>query len=79
MDISRTALEIAKKKALQTKVGINFLQRSFIYLLIMGEELDFVFNMAISSTLKLKATPNSFQACIVSLEGGGVFKLNWFS
>ena len=45
IDISRTAIEIAKKKAHQAKVDINFLAESFIDLPFNDEAFDFVFDM----------------------------------
>jgi 2-polyprenyl-3-methyl-5-hydroxy-6-metoxy-1,4-benzoquinol methylase len=45
IDVSRTAIEAAKKKSQQCKESINFLNESFITLPFIDEAFDFVFDM----------------------------------
>ncbi len=45
VDISATALEIARRKASQTKVDIDFLRGSFVNLSFSDGAFDFVFDM----------------------------------
>ena len=45
IDISRTALGIAKKKATQAKVDISLLKGSFVDLAFSDEVFDFIFDM----------------------------------
>ena len=63
IDISKTALEMAKKKAHQAKVNINFLTESFIDLSFSDEEFDFVFDMGCFHHVEVEDRQNSLKVC----------------
>jgi 2-polyprenyl-3-methyl-5-hydroxy-6-metoxy-1,4-benzoquinol methylase len=79
IDISRTAIEIAKKKAHQAKVNINFLSESFIDLPFSDWEFDFVFDMGCFHHVDIEERAKFIAGVHRVLREGGVYMLTCFS
>ncbi len=79
IDISKTAIEIAKKKAQQAKVNINLLNESFIDLPFNDEQFDFVFDMGCFHHVEVEERPKFIAGVHRVLKKGGVYMLTCFS
>jgi ubiquinone/menaquinone biosynthesis C-methylase UbiE len=79
IDISRTAIDIAKQKAHQTKVNINFLNESFIDLPFNDEEFNFVFDMGCFHHVEVEERTKFIAGVHRVLKEGGVYMLTCFS
>lgn len=79
IDISKTALEIAKKKARLSKVSVNFLNASFVDLPLRGEEFDFVFDMGCFHHVEVEERLKFIAGVHRVLKKGGVCMLTCFS
>ncbi|MGD0070611.1 MAG: methyltransferase domain-containing protein [Candidatus Bathyarchaeia archaeon] len=79
IDISLTAIGMAKKKAKQAKVNINFLAESFIDLSFKDEAFDFVFDMGCFHHVEVEDRPTFIKGVFRVLKKGGVYMLTCFS
>ena len=79
IDISRTALEIAKKKAGGTKANIDFLNGSFVNLPFRDEQFDFVFDMGCFHHVKVQQRAEFIAGVHLVLKTGGTYMLTAFS
>jgi ubiquinone/menaquinone biosynthesis C-methylase UbiE len=79
LDISKTALAIAKKKARQAKVNINFLEGSFVDLPLGGGIFDFLFDMGCFHHVEVKDRSKFISGVFRVLKEGGVYVLTCFS
>ena len=79
IDISRTAIEIAKKKAHQAKVDISFLEESFIDLPFIDAAFGFVFDMGCFHHVGIEERPKFIAGVHRVLKEGGVYMLTCFS
>ena len=79
IDISKTAIEIAKKKAHQAKVHINFLPESFIDLTFSDGEFDFVFDMGCFHHVDVEERAKFIAGVYRVLRECGVYMLTCFS
>jgi ubiquinone/menaquinone biosynthesis C-methylase UbiE len=79
IDISKTALEIAKKKAQQAKVNIDFLMESFINLSFSDSKFYFVFDMGCFHHVHIEDRAKFIEGVHRVLLQGGVYMLTCFS
>ncbi len=79
IDISLTAIEIAKTKAKKAKVNINFLKESFIDLPFKDAEFDFVFDMGCFHHVEVEERVKFIAGVHRVLKKGGVYILTCFS
>jgi 2-polyprenyl-3-methyl-5-hydroxy-6-metoxy-1,4-benzoquinol methylase len=79
IDISRTAIEIAKKKAHKAKVNINFLAESFIDLPFIDEAFSFVFDMGCFHHVEVEERPTFIEGVHRVIKKDGVYMLTCFS
>ena len=79
IDISKTAIEIARKKAHQAKVSINFLAESFINLSFNDEEFNFVFDMGCFHHVEVEERQKFIVGVHQVLKKGGIYMLTCFS
>jgi 2-polyprenyl-3-methyl-5-hydroxy-6-metoxy-1,4-benzoquinol methylase len=79
IDISLTAIGMAKKKAKQSKVNINFLAESFIDLSFKDEVFDFVFDMGCFHHVEVEDRPKFIEGVFRVLRARGVYMLTCFS
>ncbi len=78
-DISKTALEIAEKKAHKAKVNINLLNASFIDLPFNDEEFNFVFDMGCFHHVEVEKRTKFIAGIHQVLKEGGTYMLTCFS
>jgi len=79
IDISRTAIEIAKKKAATAKVSINFLVENFIDLPFSDNAFDFVWDMGCFHHVEIEERPTFIAGVHRVLKAGGSYMLTCFS
>lgn len=79
IDISATAIEMAKKKARQEKVSINFLVESFLDLSFNDAEFVFVFDMGCFHHVEVADRSKFITGVHRVLVNGGVYMLTCFS
>ena len=79
IDISKTAIEIAKKKAHQAKVHISFISESFIDLSFSDGEFDFVFDMGCFHHVEVEERAKFIAGVHRVLRESGVYMLTCFS
>jgi ubiquinone/menaquinone biosynthesis C-methylase UbiE len=79
IDISLTAIELAKKKANEANVAINFLLLSFIILPFRDEEFDFVFDMGCFHHVAIEDRTKFIEGVHRVLKEDGVYFLTSFS
>ena len=79
IDISKTALEIAAKKATEAKVNINLLNASFIDLPFNKEEFNFVFDMGCFHHVTVEEQTKFIAGVHRVLKKGGAYLLTCFS
>ena len=79
IDISQTALDIAKKKAVEAKVGINFLAESFIDLPFIDAAFNFVFDMGCFHHVAVEERSEFIAGVHRVLKEVGVYMLTCFS
>jgi len=79
IDISKTAIKIARKKAHQAKVSINFLAESFINLSFNDEEFNFVFDMGCFHHVEVEERQKFIVGVHKVLKEGGIYMLTCFS
>ena len=79
MDISKTALKIAKKKTQNDKISINFLAGSFVDLSFREGSFDLVFDMGCFHHVKVEERPKMIEGVYRILCIGGVYMLTCFS
>ena len=79
IDISRTAIEIAKKKAAAADVSMNFLNESFIELPFSDGEFDFVWDMGCFHHVEIQDRRKFIAGINRVLKPGGVYMLTCFS
>ena len=79
LDISKTAIKIAKKKAHQAKVDINFLAESFIDLPFVDEAFSFVFDMGCFHHVEVEERPKFIAGVHRVLKEWGKYMLTCFS
>ena len=79
IDISRTAIEIAKQKAEAAKVNINFLVESFINLPFSDAEFDFVWDMGCFHHVEVEERPTFIAGVHRVLKADGSYMLTCFS
>jgi ubiquinone/menaquinone biosynthesis C-methylase UbiE len=79
IDISKTAIEIAKKKAHQSKVNINFSNASFTDLPLNDKVFDFVFDMGCFHHVDVEERSKFIAGVYRVLKGEGVYIITCFS
>lgn len=79
IDISKTAIEIAKKKAKEAKVKINFLLESFVDLSFSDGKFDFVFDMGCFHHVKVEEREKFIAGVHHVIRSGCVYLLTCFS
>jgi 2-polyprenyl-3-methyl-5-hydroxy-6-metoxy-1,4-benzoquinol methylase len=79
VDISLTAVKIAKKKAKQSKVVIDFAVESFIDLSFKDEAFEFVFDMGCFHHVAVKDRTKFIEGVCRVLKPAGVYMLTCFS
>jgi len=79
IDISLTAIGMAKKKAKQSKVNINFLAESFIDLSFKDEVFDFVFDMGCFHHVEIEDRTKFIELIFRVLKKESVYMLTCFS
>jgi ubiquinone/menaquinone biosynthesis C-methylase UbiE len=79
IDISLIAIWMAKKKAKQAKVEINFLAESFFGLSFRDEAFDFVFYMGYFHPVEVEDRGKFIQGVYRVLKRRGVYMLTCFS
>ncbi len=79
IDISKTAIEIANRKAHQAKVNINFLAESFINLPFIDREFSFVFDMGCFHHVEVEERMKFISGVHRVLKQGGIYMLTCFS
>ncbi|MGD0644353.1 MAG: class I SAM-dependent methyltransferase [Candidatus Bathyarchaeia archaeon] len=79
IDISLTAIGIAKKKAAQAKVNINFLAESFIDLSFRDAVFNLVFDMGCFHHVEIEDRLKFIKGVFRILKKGGVYMLTCFS
>ena len=79
MDVSKTALGIAKRKVCQAKAVINFLEGSFVNLPFNVENFDFVFDMGCFHHVKVEDHTAFISGLHRVLKSNGVYMLTCFS
>lgn len=79
IDISLAAVGMAKKKAKQAKVDINFLAESFIDLSFKDGAFDFVFDMGCFHHVEVEDRGRFIQGVYRLLKRRGVYMLTCFS
>ncbi len=79
IDISKTAIVIAKKKAQQAKVHIDFLMESFIDLSFSDNKFYFVFDMGCFHHVHVEERAKFIAGVHRVLMQGGVYMLTCFS
>ena len=79
IDISLTAIGLAKENARQAKVNINFLAESFIDLSFKDEVFDFVFDMGCFHHVEVEDRPKFIEGVFRVLRARGVYMLTCFS
>lgn len=79
IDISRTAIEFAKRKAQTAKVKINFLAESFIDLPFSDAEFDFIWDMGCFHHVEVEDRPTFIAGVHRVLKANGAYMLTCFS
>jgi ubiquinone/menaquinone biosynthesis C-methylase UbiE len=79
IDISPTAIEIAKKKAEQEKVKIDFMVQDFLNLPFGNDEFDFVFDMGCFHHVKVENRFTFINGVHRVLKKDGNYMLTCFS
>ena len=79
IDISKTAIEIAKKRACQAKVNLNFLEESFIDLPFSDEKFQFVFDMGCFHHVEVEERAKFIAGVHRVLKNDGAYLLTRFS
>lgn len=79
IDISKTAIEIAKRKAHQAKVNVNFLAESFINLPFIDRGFGFVFDMGCFHHVEVEERLQFISGVHRVLKQGGIYMLTCFS
>jgi len=79
IDISLIAIGMAKKKARQAKVNINFVAESFIDLSFKDEVFDFIFDMGCFHHVETEDRPKFIEGVFRVLKKGSVYMLTCFS
>ncbi len=79
IDISKTAIEIAHKKAAKAKVNIDFLAESFIDLPFRDGVFDFVWDMGCFHHVEIEDRPRFIAGVNRVLKSGGAYMLTAFS
>jgi 2-polyprenyl-3-methyl-5-hydroxy-6-metoxy-1,4-benzoquinol methylase len=79
IDISRTAIEIAKKKATEAGASINFLNESFIELPFADGEFDLVWDMGCFHHVEIQDRRKFIAGINRVLKPGGAYMLTCFS
>jgi ubiquinone/menaquinone biosynthesis C-methylase UbiE len=79
MDISKTALKIAKKKTQGNKKSINFLAGSFVDLPFREDTFDLVFDMGCFHHVEVKERAKMIEGLYRILCSDGVYMLTCFS
>jgi ubiquinone/menaquinone biosynthesis C-methylase UbiE len=79
IDISSTAIGIAKKKAKQANVNINLMVQNFLNLPFEKAEFDFVFDMGCFHHVKVEDRPAFIKGVYRVLKNGGNYLLTCFS
>ena len=79
IDISRTAVEYAKKKAAQAKTSIDFRVENFLKLPFGDEEFNFVFDMGCFHHVKVEDRAVFIEGVHRVLKKGGIYMLTCFS
>jgi ubiquinone/menaquinone biosynthesis C-methylase UbiE len=79
IDISKTAIEYAKTKALQARAGIRFMVQDFLQLPFRDEEFDFVFDMGCFHHVRVEDRPTFIDGVQRVLKKGGSYMLTCFS
>ena len=79
IDVSLTAIGMAKKKASPAKVNINFLAESFIDLSFKNEVFDFVFDLGCFHHVETEDRPKFIEGVFRVLQQEGVYMLTCFS
>jgi ubiquinone/menaquinone biosynthesis C-methylase UbiE len=79
IDISRTAITIAKLKAHKAKVNINFLEESFVDLPFSDGEFDFIYDMGCFHHVEWEDRPRFIGGIHRVLKDNGAYMLTCFS
>ena len=79
IDISKTAIKIARKKLRLAKLNIDLLCESFVDLSFVNEEFDFVFDMGCFHHVALEDQAKFIMGVHRILRGGGLYMLTFFS
>jgi len=79
IDVSLTAIGMAKKKTARAKVNINFVAESFIDLSFKDEVFDFVFDMGCFHHVVIEDRPKFIEGIFRVLKKGSVYMLTCFS
>ncbi len=79
IDISRTAIEIAKQKAAEAGVSIDLLNESFIILPFASHEFDFVWDMGCFHHVEIQDRPSFIAGIHRVLKPGGAYMVTCFS
>ncbi len=79
IDISPTAIKIAKIKAQKAKVNINFLEESFVDLPFGDGEFDFVYDMGCFHHVEIDERPKFIAGVYRVLKANGLYLLTAFS
>ncbi len=79
IDVSLTAIGMAKKKATRAKVDISFVTESFIDLSFKDEVFDFVFDMGCFHHVEVEDRPKFIEGVFRVLKKGSVYMLTCFS
>ncbi len=79
VDISKTAIKIAKERAVQANVNINFLIESFVDLSFRDERFDFIFDMGCFHHVEVEERTRFIYGVQRVLKNGGVYMLTCFS
>lgn len=79
IDISHTALRIAKKQAAQARVSIAFLNASFVDLAFVDAAFDFVFDMGCFHHVEVEDRNRFLAGLYRVLKVGGVYMFTGFS
>ena len=79
IDISRTAIGLAKEKAMEAKVNIDFLNESFVSLSFKDKVFDFIHDMGCFHHVEVEDRPRFIEGMARVLKDTGVYMLTCFS